>query len=65
MARLKTDEVFRKVVADVKTAFYELLYIRKAREIAEKNMALLNQFQEMAQSTYGQNRTVFAEVVHS
>ena len=26
-------------------------------------MALLSQFQEMAQSTYGQNRAVFAEVV--
>ena len=63
VAQLKTDEVFRKVVADVKAAFYELLYIRKAKEIAEKNMALLNQFQEMAQSTYGQDRTVFAEVV--
>nr|WP_319492195.1 TolC family protein [uncultured Desulfobacter sp.] len=45
VAQLKTDEVFRKVVADVKTAFYELLYIRKARQIAEKNMALLSQFQ--------------------
>ncbi|MCG8550752.1 MAG: TolC family protein [Desulfobacterales bacterium] len=63
LAQLKTDEVFRKVVADVKTAFYELIYIRKAGEIAEKNMALLNQFREMAQSTYGQNRAVFAEVV--
>jgi outer membrane protein TolC len=63
VAQLKTDEVFRKVVADVKTAFYELRYIRKARQIAEKNMALLSQFQEMAQSTYGQNRAVFAEVV--
>ncbi len=63
LAQLKTDEVFRSVVADVKTAFYELLYIRKAKEIAEKNMDLLHQFQEMAQSTYGQNRAVFAEVV--
>ena len=63
VAQLKTDEVFRKVVADVKTAFYELLYIRKARQIAEKNRTLLRQFQEMAQSTYGQNRAVFAEVV--
>lgn len=63
VAQLKTDEVFRKVVADVKTAFYELLYIRKAKDIAKENMALLNQFQEMSQNTYGQNRAVFAEVV--
>jgi outer membrane protein TolC len=63
VARLKTDKVYREVVAEVKTAFYELAYIRRAREIAEKNLEILNGFQSIAQSSYAQNRTLFADVV--
>lgn len=63
VARLNTDKVYREVVAQVKTAFYELAYIRAAAQIAEQNMALLNQFQAMAQTTYAQDRSVFSEVV--
>ena len=63
VARLKTDKVYREVVAKVKTAFYELAYIRKARGIAEKNLEILGKFQGMAESTYTQNRSVFADVV--
>ncbi len=63
VARLKTDKVYREVVAQVKTAFYELVYIRKAREIAQKNLEILGKFQAIAESTYAQNRSVFADVV--
>ena len=63
MARLRTDQTFREIVAEVKTAFYELAYIRKAREIAGKNLEILNRFQGMAESAYAQDRTLFVDVV--
>lgn len=63
VARLKTDTVYRDVVARVKTAFYELAYIRKAREIAEKNLEILDRYRGIAETTYAQNRSVFADVV--
>lgn len=63
MAQLKTDQIYREVVADVKASFYELAYIRKAREIAEKNLEILARFQAIAENAYAQDRTIFADVV--
>ena len=50
-------------MAKVKTAFYELVYIRKAKQIAQQNLEILGKFQAIAESTYAQNRSVFADVV--
>ncbi|MDD9301806.1 MAG: TolC family protein [Desulfobacter sp.] len=63
VASLKTDKIYRDVVSRVKIAFYELTYIRKAREIAGQNLEILSQFQGIAESAYGQDRTIFADVV--
>ena len=40
-----------------------LVYIRKAKQIAQKNLEILGKFQAIAESTYAQNRSVFADVV--
>ena len=38
MAQLKTDEVFRKVVADVKTAFYETALHQEGQDKLQKKI---------------------------
>lgn len=63
VAALKTDQVYRKVVASVKTAFYELGYIRNAKRIAGQNLDILNRFQKIAENAYAQDRTIFADVI--
>lgn len=65
VARLKTVKIYRDVVSKVKIAFYELAYIRKAKEIAGRNLEILSGFQGIAQSAYGQDRAIFADVVKS
>lgn len=63
VAGLKTDKTYRDIVSKIKIAFYELSYIRKAKKIAGENLRVLKEFQGIAESTYGQDRAIFADVV--
>ncbi len=63
LAELKTLKIYREVIAKVKTAFYELSYIRQARTIAGQNLEILSGFQGIAENAYAQDRTILADVV--
>jgi outer membrane protein TolC len=48
----KYEEIRRDLVADLKTAYYELFLSVKTAEIVEKNRRLLSQFAEISESRY-------------
>jgi len=63
LAELKTLKIYREVIAKVKTAFYELSYIRQAKTIARQNLEILGDFQGISENAYAQDRTILADVV--
>lgn len=63
VARLNTDAAARQVAAKVAASFHELLYIRKAVEITNKNVEMLEEFRLMAETEHSNDRTVFMDVI--
>ncbi|MDX9788731.1 MAG: TolC family protein [Desulfobacterales bacterium] len=63
MARLTLDKTVRDVVVSVRESFYELLYIQKARDVAEQQIKLLDHLRKIAETAYAADRAAFIDVV--
>jgi outer membrane protein TolC len=50
--------VRRKVVAELRMAYYDLFLAQKSREIVEKNKNLLQQFAEISEARYRVQRSI-------
>ena len=60
---LNRDKAVRDVTAAIKESFYELYYIREARQIAGHNMELIDHLRKVAETSYAQYRTILMDVI--
>ncbi|MBF0260026.1 MAG: TolC family protein, partial [Desulfamplus sp.] len=62
-AKLKTDGAARVLSSKVAASFYELLYIRQAIEITQKNLELIEELRLLAETGHAENKAVFIDVI--
>lgn len=63
IAKSILDKTVRNVLVSVQESFYEISYIRKARQIAEKNMALLDLLRKTGETAYANDRAALIDVI--
>jgi outer membrane protein TolC len=63
IARINLDRAFKRVRTAVRTSFFELLYIRKARKTAEENLRLLVHLRKVGETAYAQDRAALMDMV--
>ena len=63
IAKLELDKTVRDIIVSVKESYYELLYIRMAKKVADQNMKLLDHLRKVAETSYGQDRAVLLDMV--
>ena len=63
VAKLKTDATARQITAKVAASFHELLYIRQALTITEKNFELLEKLRLLAETGHAENKALFIDVI--
>ena len=63
IARIKLDQAVRDVIVDIRESVSELIYVRKAKEIARHNGDLLNHLRNVAETQYAQDRAALVDVV--
>ncbi|HCY88299.1 MAG TPA: TolC family protein [Desulfobacteraceae bacterium] len=62
MSKLKLDKVVKDIVTSVSGAYYELLYIQKAIEIARKNLEINQTLSAISQNAFAEDRALFYDV---
>jgi len=62
IAKLELDKTVRDVVVKIRESYYELGYMRKAREIAVKTGNLLDKLRETAETAHADEKASFADV---
>ncbi len=63
IAKLNLDRTIRDVIVSVRESFYELIYIRKAKEVAGQNMKLLEHLRKVGETAYAQDRAALLDMV--
>lgn len=63
IAELRLDKTVGDVVLAVKESYYELLYIRDAKRVANENLSLLNHLRKVGETAYAEDRTGLMDVV--
>ncbi|SLM31377.1 Outer membrane efflux protein (modular protein) [Desulfamplus magnetovallimortis] len=63
VAKLKTDATAQNIAFKVAASFHELLYIRQAIAIAEKNLELLQELRLLAETGYAEDKSLFIDVI--
>jgi len=63
IARLKLDQAVRDVIVDIRESVFELIYIRKAKEIARQNETLLEHLRKVAETLYAQDKAALVDFV--
>lgn len=63
IARLSLDKTVRDVGVSVRESFFELNYIRTARQIAEQQIQLLDHLRKIAETAHAADRAAFVDVV--
>ena len=63
IAKLKLDQAVRDVIVDIRESVFELMYIRKAKEIARHNGNLLEHLRKIAETQYAQDKAAMFDVV--
>lgn len=63
VAHIKLDRTVKAVIASVRESFYELLYIRKAREVVEQNLRLLEHLRKVGETAYARDRAALMDMV--
>lgn len=61
IAKLQLDITVRDVVARIREAVYELLYIRTAKGVAAQQVQLLNQLQTVGETAYAEDRVALVD----
>jgi len=63
IAKLKLDKTVREVVKAVKESYYELMYIREAKKVADENLRLLQHLRKVGETGYANDRTALLDMV--
>jgi outer membrane protein TolC len=63
IARFNLDKTVRDIVVSIHESFYELMYIRKARQVVDQNIQLLDHLRKISETAYAEDRTNFFDVV--
>ncbi len=63
IAQIKLDKTVREVIAGVRESYHELLYIRKAGEVAAQNLKLLKHLRKVSETAYARDRAVLMDMV--
>jgi outer membrane protein TolC len=63
IARLKLDKSVKETLLAVKESYYELWYIRQAKNITEHNSRLLDHIRKVSETAHADNRTTLTDVV--
>ena len=63
IAKLQLDKTVRDIVVDIRESFYELGYTRKAKQVAEQNLKLLEHLRKVAETAYAKDRSTLLDVV--
>ena len=62
IARVRLEQVIREVIAELKDAYYELLYLEKAIEITRQNKDLVEHLAKLAKTDYDLDGTTLNDV---
>lgn len=63
IAKLYLDMTIRDVIVSIRESFYELIYIRKAKQVADQNMKLLEHLRKTGETAYAQDRATLLDMV--
>ena len=63
VARLSLDKSIRDTATNVKVAFYELSYIRKAQKVAAENIKLIEHLRKVVETVYSEDQAAFIDIV--
>jgi len=63
IAKLNLDLTIRDVIVSVRESFYELIYIRTAKQVADQNMKLLEHLRKVGETAYAQDRATLLDMV--
>ena len=63
IARLRMDKTVKRIITAVKESYYELWYIRQARQITAHNTRLLDHLRKIAETAHAEDRTTLTDVV--
>ncbi|MCP4117435.1 MAG: TolC family protein [Desulfobacteraceae bacterium] len=63
IAGLNLDMTVRKINADLAAAFYELLYIQQAMDVARRSARLLDELRKIGETAHGRERATLVDVV--
>jgi cobalt-zinc-cadmium efflux system outer membrane protein len=63
IARLKLDKAVKETLLAVQESYYELWYIRQAKNITRHNSRLLDHIRKISETAHAQNRTTLTDVV--
>ncbi len=63
--RVKYEQVVRDLIVDLKLAYYELVYLQQARQIAEQNQQLLDHILKIANTRYASNEGTLNDVLEA
>ena len=61
--RVKYEQAVRDLIVDLKLAYYELVYLQQARQIAEQNQQLLDHILKIANTRYASNEGTLNDVL--
>ena len=65
IAKLKVERTVRDIIVSIRESFFELFYIRKAREVAEQNLKLIDHLRKVAETSFAQERSPLLDMVKS
>ena len=63
VAHINLDRIVKAVMASVRKSFYELLYIRKAKEVVAGNLRLLEHLRKVGETAYARDRAALMDMV--
>lgn len=63
VAHINLDRTVKAVIASVRESFYELLYIRTAKEVVAHNLRLLEHLRKVGETAYAQDRAALIDMV--
>lgn len=63
IAKLKLDQTVRDVIVSIRESYYELLYIRHGKRVADQNMKLLEHLRKVAETNYARNHNTLLDIV--
>ncbi|MDP2647235.1 MAG: TolC family protein, partial [Desulfobacterales bacterium] len=65
IAKLKVDQAVRDMIVSIRESFFELHYIRKARQVADNNLKLLHHMRKVAETSFAREQGPLLDMVKS